>query len=466
MRTVRIGFIPSHRDPFSRAWGEKMRARCIAVLGKVPGLELVVPGPDLTERGLVATIAEGRHTLDLFQRKGVAGVIVGGMTFGHETSAIGVVVAGMPKGTPVLHFGTKGAPIGADALRASDSWCGMFMTASAMKRRGIKFEHVPTCFPEEPIFAETAARFTRACAANDAFHGARIGQIGARPEEFESVWWDEASLQKRFNQTVVPVDLDETFARVEAIPADSQEVKAVIEQISAGLAAGDASPELLANLARYELALEALAREKDLAAMGVNCWTRVQQRFGISVCEALGRLTDKGIMAACEVDIYGAASMLAAYGAGLDQTPPHFIDWTELHPQRDNVWLAWHCGNCPRTLCEPGCKPALRDHSIIQLRPACGALEFRMKPGPVTCARLVEYDGDFTMFVGRGEVIPIEPATRGSYGWVQVADVMDWERKMIEHGIIHHGVLIHDPAVAAALESFCYFNDIAVVKGA
>ena len=43
---------------------------------------------------------------------------------------------------------------------------------------------------------------------------------------------------------------------------------------------------------------------------------------------------------------------------------------------------------------------------------------------------------------------------------------MDWEKKMVEHGIIHHGVLIHDPAVAAALESFCKFNGIEVVRGA
>ena len=466
MRRVKIGFIPSHRDPFGRDWAQKMRARCMAVLDKTPGLDLVVPGPGLTQQGLVSNIEEARHTLALFREQGVAGVIVGGMTFGHETSAVGVVIAGMPRGTPVLHFATKGAPIGKEGLRASDSWCGQFMITSAMKRRAIKYEHIPTCFPEEPVFAQWASRFTRACAANQAFHGARIGQIGARPEEFESVWWDEATMQKCFNQTVVPVDLDETLARVEAIAPDAKETTAVAKQIADGLGVCEAPADAVTNMARYEIALEQLAREKDLVAMGVNCWTRVQQRIGISVCQALGRLTDKGIMAACEVDIYGAASMWAAYTAGLDQVSPHFIDWTELHPDRENVWLAWHCGNCPRSVCEPACRPALRDHSILPLKPSYGTLEFRMRPGPVTCMRLVEYDGEWTMFIGRGEVLPIEPYVRGSYGWVQVADVMDWEQKMVEHGIIHHGVLIHDPEVAAALESFCHFNDIKVLKGA
>jgi len=78
----------------------------------------------------------------------------------------------------------------------------------------------------------------------------------------------------------------------------------------------------------------------------------------------------------------------------------------------------------------------------------------------------VEYDGWFTMFIGEGEVIDIPPYTRGSYSWVKVADVVDWEQKMVEHGIIHHGVLIHDPKVADALASFCKFNGIEVVRGA
>ena len=84
----------------------------------------------------------------------------------------------------------------------------------------------------------------------------------------------------------------------------------------------------------------------------------------------------------------------------------------------------------------------------------------------MVCCRLVEYDGRFTMFIGTGEVIETGPRTHGSYGWVKVGDVMDWERKMVEHGVIHHGVLIHDPAVADGLESFCKFNGIEVVRGA
>jgi L-fucose isomerase-like protein len=180
----------------------------------------------------------------------------------------------------------------------------------------------------------------------------------------------------------------------------------------------------------------------------------------------LGRLTDAGYLCACEVDVYGACSMLAASAAGLGETPPHFIDWTELHPEKDNVWLAWHCGNAPPSLCQQGCEMCINQHMILPVRPSWGTREFKLKTGPVTCCRLVEYDGWFTMFIGNGEIVDMPPHTRGSYGWVKVADAMDWEQKMVEHGIIHHGVLIHDPAVADALETFCKFNGIEVVRGA
>jgi hypothetical protein len=47
-----------------------------------------------------------------------------------------------------------------------------------------------------------------------------------------------------------------------------------------------------------------------------------------------------------------------------------------------------------------------------------------------------------------------------------VNDVADWETKMIETGVVHHGVLIYDEKVADALAMFCKFMKIKGVKGA
>ena len=126
------------------------------------------------------------------------------------------------------------------------------------------------------------------------------------------------------------------------------------------------------------------------------------------------------------------------------------------------------CGNAPRSACAKDCRPRLvRNERLMQWCPTChGALEFRLKDGPVTCARLVEYDSKFAMFFGSGEIVNMPPVLRGAYGWVKVKDVADWEEKMATHGIIHHGTLIHEPKVAEALEMFCRFLDIQAVRGA
>jgi L-fucose isomerase-like protein len=152
----------------------------------------------------------------------------------------------------------------------------------------------------------------------------------------------------------------------------------------------------------------------------------------------------------------------ASYGKVI----PDFIDFTDLHPT-EQAWLAWHCGNAAGCLCADGCEKTLQKNiQLIQWGEKChGATWFRMKEGPVTAGRLVEYDGQFTFFFGSGEIVDIPPATTGTYGWVKVNDVMDWENKMAMNGIIHHGALIHDAAVADALELFCQYLGIRAVRG-
>ncbi|MBI2844166.1 MAG: hypothetical protein HYX78_12260 [Armatimonadetes bacterium] len=436
MLTARIGFIPSHRVGFSQEWAVRMRGRCIEQMRRIEGMELVTPDEETTKLGLVQDHEDARACLRLFREKRVAGVVLGGMTFGHETSAVGGIVAHLPQNTPVLHFATRGADDLREDRRASDSWCGQFMMTSALKRRGIRFEHIPTCFPEDPVFGQWIERFVRACIAIDGFRGARIGQIGTRPEEFESVWWNEASLQKKFNQEIVPIDLDDFFSRVEAILPNDVEVHRIEEETRSQIDATDVPTDAMNMIARYELALMQLFEEKRLQAVAINCWLRVQHRLGISVCSALARLTDRGFPCACEVDVYGASTMLAAYLASKGRIPPHIIDWTDLHPSEPNVFLAWHCGNAPPSLCAGGCCPKLARHPIPGFGEPYGILLSRLREGPVTLCRLVEYDDEFTMFISRGEVIQIDPETGGSGGWIRVSDIGEWERLMVQNGVI------------------------------
>jgi len=467
MIKTKIGFIPSNWDAWDGGgWGGKMRDRCVNVLNSVPGIELVVPPKELTGDGCVSTIPQAKQTLELFKREGIQGLLIGNMTFGMEV-AVGTILDNLPKDIPILHFCTRSGPILENGSRSTDTWCGQFMTTSSIKRRGFKFIHINTCNPEDEYFREKMEIFVRAVAAISNFRRARIGQIGVRPDLFESQFFNEQVLQKKFNQMVVPIDLDTVLTKIESISSDNPDVKRIMEEITSDVEIKEFSKEGLINLAKTELGLINIAKELELNALAVRCWTRMPERLLISPCVVLGRLNDQGIITSCETDLYGALTMWILYNASLRQSTPFFTDWTDLHPSLPNVWLAWHCGNGPRSLQAEDSKPVLtRNERMIQWCPTCfGALEFKLKTGLITCARLVEYDGEFTMFFGNGEVIDMPPFVRGTYGWVKVKDVFDWENKMAENGIIHHGALIYDHKVADSLEMFCKFLDIKPIRG-
>lgn len=473
MFKTKIGFLPSNwRDwdgsAYTGKWAGSMRDRCVNVTEEIPGMELVVPSKEMTEDGVVSDIEEARKVLELYKKENIQGLIIGNMTFGQEV-AVSTILNGLNRDIPIIHFATRSGPIAPNGSRATDTWCGQFMTASAIKRRGFRFIHINTCNPEDKHFKDKIEVFTRAVCAISRFKGAKFGQIGTRPQLFESQFWSEEQMQKQFGQMVVPMDLATAFSRIDDISPDDPEVKKIVKEITENMEVGDIhTEESLINQARYELSLINIAKELDVNAIAANCWTQLQERYGISACSTYGRLNEKGIITACEVDLLGAVTMWVVYCAALGEVKPVFIDWTDLHPTEENVWLAWHCGNAAISLCAEGCKKKLvRNERMIQWCETChGAIEFRLKPGPVTCARLVEYNGEYTMFTGNGEIINILPFVRGSYGWVKVNDVFDWENKMVENGIIHHGTLIHDPKVVDALEMFCKYLGIKYVKGA
>lgn len=472
MEKVKLGFVPSTWESwdgsaYTGKLAGEMRARCLEVFDKIPGLEIVVPSTELTQDGCVGTVEEGMVTADLFLKEQVQGLIIGNMNFGFET-AIGALLSKMPKDMPILHFATKSGAYSPQGNRATDTWCGQFMTCSAMKRRGFKFEHVLTCNPEEQRFSDKVEAFTRACNAISAFKGARVLQIGTRPTAFESQFFSEEDMMRNFSQVLVPVDLATAYEYLDAIPMDDPDVLRIAQEIREGAdLITEETKDSIINQARFEKTLITLAKEHHCNIIASSCWESLQHRYKIAACSTFSRLNSQGYSVGCEVDVMGAMTMFVLNRCALGEVPADFIDWTDLHPTEDNVWLAWHCGNAACELCAADCQKHLTMNERLGLwSPTCyGSMEFRMKEGPVTCARLVEYDGKYTMFYGTGESINIGPMVRGAYAWIKVNDVMDWEQKMIDCGVIHHGALIHDEKVADALEIFCKYLGIEAVRG-
>ena len=461
---IKIGFVPSHRVPFDERWAVEMRARALKALSSIEGLEVVVPDEKLTQNGLVRDDKDAEKTVQLFEDEEIAGVIIGTMTFGHEISAV-TVAASFPE-CPVLLFGTKEGPLTPEGGRRSDAFCGTLSISSGLHRRKIPFVFAGISFPEEQGFLEAVANFVRTCAITKGFRGAKIGLVGPRPDLFETCAFNEAAMIKQFSQRVVHVSLADIFHNAEGLSDDNPGVQKILREIKKQADTSAISEESLKKIAKLEHVLKEFAEEKKLAGMGIQCWTAMQEVYGVSPCLAMGRLTDQGIVTSCEVDIYGALTMLVQYLAALKTTPPHFIDWTIQHQEQENVFLAWHCGNAPPSLVCEGRQITVRHQSVLgeMLGPerSQGTGEFQLKPGLVTICRLVEYDGIFKMLITKGRTKESAQKLLGSWSWVEVPDLTSLYKTLIREGVTHHASMIHGDYTQAIINS-CKFLGIETV---
>ena len=410
-------------------------------------IDLVYPTEKDTKMGLVTDDDDAEKVVKLFHEKSVDGIVMVTLTFGDELA--GAYIAERFREKPIIIFATKEPPVLPGGFRRSDSFCGTLSLASALYRRKIPFLFGGIVFPEDKEFIENMEKFLRVVNIVKNFIGARVGVIGPRPERFETVTYNEAKMAEKYKQRVVHIALFEVIEEARKLKDDDPEVVNVLNDM-AKKADLSKLPEhirkdILPKLAKLEVILRRKVKEKGLSALGFRCWTEIQKYYGVSPCYVLGRLTDSGIPSACEVDVYGALTMIMQYAASLGKSVPFFIDWTIRHPEKPNVFLAWHCGNMPPSLCAGGCM--LKYHSIMYRdvgeEKAYGTLEGRIKPGVVTISRLVEYDGEFKLFITKGRVLEEEGPFRGSWAWVEVEDLDKVYRTLIEEGFVHHASIIH-----------------------
>jgi L-fucose isomerase-like protein len=460
---VKIGFVPAHREPFDENWAVEMRSRCLKTFSKIKGLKAIVPEKE-TVNGLVRDDADAEKTIKLFKEASIDGIIIGTMTFGDEVSALAIASAFSDK--PILLFGTKEGPFKPDGGRRSDSFCGTLSVSSGLHRRNIKFLFAGIVFPEEKEFLQDVSDFVRVCSIVKGFIGAQVGLVGPRPERFETCIFSEDAMIKAFKQRLVPLSLADIIHQANLLDDNAAKVQKVTQEMKKEIALSGTSEKTIKKLAKLELTLEKFAEEKSLSGMGVQCWTAMQQVYGVSPCYCMGRLTDRGIMCSCEVDIYGSLTMLIQHLASMKATPPHFIDWTIKHQEKENVFLSWHCGNAPPSLVCQGCLATLQSHSILGemlgLEKSVGTAEFQLKPGLVTICRLVEYNGQFKMLVTKGKVETADQNLRGSWCWVKVQSLDNLYRTLVEKGFIHHASIIHGDYVKPIVDA-CKFLGIETV---
>jgi L-fucose isomerase-like protein len=176
--------------------------------------------------------------------------------------------------------------------------------------------------------------------------------------------------------------------------------------------------------------------------MAVRCWPQFFTDLKCAACGAMSLLTEEGIPCSCEADVNGAITQIILQT--LSGGPAFGTDVVAFEAEA-NLAVVWHCGLAPLSMADPAVKPRGTVHSN-RLLPLL--MEFPLKPGRVTVARLSEAEGEYRLIVGGGEMLRAPLSFAGTAGALrfdrpamEVADII------IREGLEHHAALTYGDVV-------------------
>ena len=459
MEKLKIGFIPAHRELMGEDFAVEMRKFYIKKLSAIKEMELIYPDENLTKKGLVRDFEDSKKVIELFSQNRIDAVILGALNYGDERSAL-TIVENFP-GMPVFLFGTAEPDIPKDHFFVSASACGILPISFGLNRRSIKFTYGGIAKLEDKKFDGKLDSFLRVASAFKEFNNARIGMIGSRQNDFEVCAVDEALMIARYKQKIIHFNLLDLKYEIDAVSDSNPQVQAIIEDI---LKSGSCfiDKKGLYKVAKLEYLLLKYAEEFDLDAFTIQCWTSMQKYMGITPCMTNGRLTRLGFPVACEGDVNNALAMLIQKNLTFSKATPMILDILTIHPEKENLILAWHCGNVSVDNKEKSetakIMPQCPWEDIFGKEAATASMEFGLKPGIVTFNCLVEHNGQFKLSNITGKMVTSTDKIRGAWSWVEMKDRDKFYETLIYEGFTHHNSIIYGDLRLHVKELCKYLN--------
>jgi len=425
-----------------------------AVLKDMGHKSLMLP-EDATRFGAVETTEEAeKYAAFLRENRGkYGGVILCLPNFGDES---GAVMALRDAGVPVLIVAYPDELDKMGLTERRDSFCGKLSVMNYFTQNGLPFTalmpHV--VHPRSPLFRENVDFFDRVCRVVAGMKRVVIGAIGARTTPFKTVRIDEVALQRR-GITVETVDLAEVFGRMEALSPKDRAYKAKARRLKEFAEWYDPPEHGLDHLTRFAVVLDQLAAAYRMDAMAVRCWPELQARWRIAACALMAELGERGVPAACEVDVGGAIAMRALSLAS--DGVPTLLDWNNNYGDDPDKCILFHCGCVPPSLMSGGGK--LTDHGIIAnaLGKGCGygCCVGRIAPRPFTFGGMTTNSGRLEYYLGQGEFTD-DAVPEDFFGAAGVARVENLQETLLylgQNGHHHHVAVAPGHVVGAVREA-------------
>lgn len=446
MRKIRLGFAPTRRSIFSAPDAVKYADLTRKRLAEL-GVE-IVDITDINEEGLFYEEADRIKIMEKFTKKGIDGLFFPHCNFGTE-----YVVARLARemNLPVLLWGPRDERPDENGIRLRDSQCGLFATGKVLRRFQVPFTYLTNCRLSDTEFERGINNFLAVCSVVKTFRSIRILQIAPRPFDFWSTMCNEGELLERFNIQLAPIPMPELIQEVKKVKAERNEMLQVAAYCKEVMNI-KVEEEQLESIAALKVAMKRLADKYGCKAIAIQCWNALQGEIGIMPCAANSLLNEEGIPVVCETDIHGAITSLMVEAAGMDEARSFFADWTVRHPDNENGELLQHCGPWPISVAQE--KPTI-GYPLAFDYP--GAVEAQAKFGDMTLARFDGDNGEYSLLLGNAKGVK-GPYTKGTYVWVEVANLKRLEDKLVCGPYIHHCVGIHKDVVPVLYEACKYIG--------
>jgi L-fucose isomerase-like protein len=447
-KPVTLGVIVGNRGFFPDHLCKAGRTTILNVL-ESEGIRALALTPEDTKLGTVESLSDAEKCAKLFKkhREEIDGVLVTLPNFGDER-AISNTLRWAGLNVPVL---VQAFPDDVQKMSINDrrdSFCGKMSACNNLKQYGIKYTltSLHTVDPESDSFRADLRAFASTCKVIRGLKNARIGAIGARPGAFNTVRYSEKLLE-RTGISVETIDLSEIFGRANRLKNDDPQLKNKLEEVQAYVSTGKVPSSAVEKMARLGTVIDAWVEDAGLSASALQCWTSMQEFYGVVPCTLMSMMSNSLMPSACETDIAGVVGMYALVLAS--DKPSAIVDWNNNYNSDPDKGVIFHCSNLPKELfvdetISADDIPTMDYQAIIAgtvgKENTYGTIVGRVRAVPFTYCRVStdDFQGKLTAYLGEGELTNDPLKTFGGYGVVKVPKLQKLLRYICENGYEHH----------------------------
>jgi L-fucose isomerase-like protein len=459
MKKTTFGVIVGNRGFFPDHLAKTGHKEILGVLRR-NGFNTVALSMKDTKYGAVETFADAKKCAALFAKnaENIDGIIVTLPNFGDE-KGVAETIKRSRLNVPILIQAEPDIPGKMTIADRRDSFCGKISVCNNLRQAGIPYtltkSHTVKVTSAE--FKKNLDDFASVCRVVKGLQNVRFGAIGARPAAFNTVRYSEKILELS-GISVETLDLSEVLGKIDSLADNDKAVKAKLNAIRKYIPTKSIPADALLKIAKFGYVVDQWVKENEIDGTAIQCWTSLEEFFGIVPCTLMSMMSEALVPSACEVDVTGLLGMYILQLAS--GTPSAILDWNNNYANDPNKCVLFHCSNLPVSFFK---KAKMGYQEIIAgtvgKENTYGTVVGRIAPNKATFCRTTTDDtaGVISVYTGEGEFTNDELDTFGGYGVMKIPNLQILMQYICRMGFEHHvamNICQKADAIAEALDNY------------